>query len=683
MLAEFGFGVLALAFIAALFSLGAALYGYFADSPRWIESARRALQLTFPLISLVALSLIYLLSTGHFELQYVYSVTNRSMPPYLKITALWGGQAGSLVFWSWLMSAFATAVTLRKWERDREFLPWVISVTAITLAFFLSLSLFFENPFLRWWQTFDGQLVKSIFTPANAILFVPPDGQGLNELLRHPGMVFHPPLLYLGFVSFVIPYAFAMAALITGRMDDRWIRLTRRWALAAWLFLSVGLLLGMWWAYDVLGWGGYWGWDSSEVAALLPWLVATPFLHTIIIQEKRQMFKRLNMVLIIFTYVMVIVGTFLIRSGLLSSVHAFAQSTIGYQFIVFIFMMLAASIFMLIYRWKDLQAATPVTSTSLVSREALSLLMALLFGGVFIVCFWGIFYPIISEVVTGQKITVGPAWYKQAVGPIFASILLVMGIAPLSSWTFGTLKTIGRSAWKPALPALVLMVVLFITGMRNIWALLGFTLAAYAASVTLFEFIRGAIARSKSQGENIFAALWGLIARNRRRYGGYIIHFSMVMMAVAIIGIELFQTTTQKSLATGESIELSGYTIRYDSLAQFPHVDGRIVTRAVVSVFKGEEYLGELYPRYDFYPNGQPMTIPAIRSTLADDLYVLLVNWENNSEIQTPFRVYHNPLVSWLWIGSFVLILGTLVAAWPDKETVLEKVPLLSPVAAD
>ncbi len=283
MLAQFGYGILAGSFLLALFSVGSAIYGYFSKSDRWVESSRRALQLTFPLISLVALTLIYLLTTGHFEVNYVYSVSSLEMPSYLKVTALWGGQAGSLVFWSWLMSAFATAVTFRKWDRDREFLPWVVVVTGITLAFFLSLSIFFENPFARLWQTIGGDISVHMFAPAGAILFSPADGRGLNELLRHPGMVFHPPMLYLGFVSFVIPFAFAIAALVTGRTDDRWIRITRRWTLVAWVFLSIGLVLGMRWAYDVLGWGGYWGWDPVEIAALMPWLAGTPFLHSVMI----------------------------------------------------------------------------------------------------------------------------------------------------------------------------------------------------------------------------------------------------------------------------------------------------------------------------------------------------------------------------------------------------------------
>jgi cytochrome c-type biogenesis protein CcmF len=667
MLTGFGFCVLVIALGMALFGGTAAVYGYYSKSERWVESARRSMLVTFPLISLAALVLIYNLITGHFELEYVYSVSNRAMPLYLKITALWGGQAGSLLFWSWLMSGFAAAVMLRNWQRDRDLLPWVVVVTAVTLAFFLFLSIFYEDPFARWWQTLDGNVSASLFAPAGSLPLVPPDGQGLNELLRHPGMIIHPPMLYLGFVGFVIPYAFAIAALVTGRSDARWIRITRRWTLVAWLFLSIGLVLGMWWAYDVLGWGGYWGWDSSEVAALLPWLVGTPFLHAVIIQEKRGMFKQLNMVLIILTYVMVIVATFLIRSGLLSSVHAFAQSTIGFQFIVFIAIMLAASLALLIHRWGDLRSEGPLASTSLFSREALFLLAALVFGGVFIVCFWGIFFPIISEVFTGQKITVGPQWYKQAVGPLLASLLLLMGVATLSSWTYATVRTIGRSVWKPGSITLLVPLVLAVSGMRSAAALIGLTLAAFVLFVTLYEFGRGVLVRIRIRQESVFVAFWRSVGRNRRRYGGYIVHLAMVMMALAIIGIEVFQTTTQQSLAVGDSIQFGSYTIRYDSLAQFPYVDGRIVTRAVVSVLQDGKFLAELHPRYDYFPDGQPMTIPAMRSTLAGDLYIVLVNWEDNSAQQTPFRVYQNPLVAWLWIGAFVFVFGTLVTAWPDK----------------
>jgi len=503
----------------------------------------------------------------------------------------------------------------------------------------------------------------------------PPDGQGLNPLLRHPGMIIHPPMLYLGFVAYVIPYAFAMAALITGRADDRWIRLTRRWSLWAWLFLSIGLVLGMRWAYDVLGWGGYWGWDPVEIAALLPWLVSTPFLHTVMIQEKRGMFKHLNMILVILTYAMVIFGTFLTRSGVLSSVHSFAQSAIGPSFFAFIGLSLVVSVSLLIHRWDVLKSEANLASMSMFSREALFLLAALLFGGIFIVSVWGILFPLISELATNQKITVGPPFYERATFLLWGSLMVLMGLAPLSAWTRATIKTIGRAVWKPGLLALVVPVVLLVTGMINVIALVGFTLVAFVIFVSVYEYGRGARARQKSRGENLLVALLRLAARNRRRYGGYIIHISMVIMAIGILGIELFQTETQRSIAVGETIEIADYTIRYDSLAQFPHVDGRIVTRAVMSVFAGEKFLGEVYPRYDFYPDGQPMTIPGMRSTLKDDLYIILVNWENVSVSQTPFKVYHNPLVNWLWIGSILFVAGTLVAAWPERETAPVSIP--------
>jgi len=667
MLAQFGFGVFVLSFLLALFSAGAAVGGYFFKSERWVETARRAMLLTFPLITLAVLTLAYLLVTGHYELQYVYSVTSNDMPFYLKITALWGGQAGSLVLWSWLMSAFTSAVTLRKWDRDREMLPWVIVVTSVTLAFFLSLTVFFENPFMRWWQTTAGDFIPGMFAPAGAIAVNPVDGQGLNPLLRHPGMIIHPPILYLGFVAFVVPFAFAIAALVTGRSDDRWIRLTRRWTLVAWLFLTIGLVLGMRWAYDVLGWGGYWAWDPVETASLMPWLTGTAFLHSVMIQEKRGMFKQWNMLLIILTYALIIFGTFLTRSGVFSSVHAFSQSAIGPMFFAFIGITFVTSVALLIYRWKDLHAE--VEMTSFFSREALFLLNNLLFMGVLIVCFWGVIFPLISELVTGQKVTVGPPFYVRANGPLFGVLMALMGIAPLSAWGKSTYKTLGRALWKPSIPSVIVLVVLFILGVRNWIALVGFTLVAFVIFVTLFEFWRGVRSRQKQVNENFVVALWQLAGRNRRRYGGYLIHLSMVVMAIGILGVEVYQTTTQKTLAIGEEIQIAGYTIRYDSLAQFPYTDGRFVTRAAVSVFRGGKFLGDLYPRYDYYTaSGQPMTIAGVRSTLADDLYVVLVNWEDVSTAQAPFKVYHNPLVNWLWIGSLMFIFGFLVAAWPERE---------------
>jgi len=667
MVVIFGYGVLLVTSFLAFYGIGAAVYGGLKNRPDWVESARLAMLLTFPLISLVALVLIFLLVTGHYEVAFVYNVTSKAMPVYLKITALWGGQAGSLIFWSWLMSAFASAVTLRRWNRDREFLPWVIVVALTTLVFFLGMSLFVENPFERFWFSPSTGEIQAMFPPANATLIQPGDGRGLNPLLRHPGMIIHPPMLYLGFVSFVIPFAFAIAALVTGRSDDRWIRLTRRWTLVAWLFLSLGLVLGARWAYDVLGWGGYWGWDPVEIAAFMPWLTGTAFLHSVMIQEKRGMFKRWNMVLVILTYSLVIFGTFLTRSGVLSSVHAFAQSAVGPLFFGFIGITFVASLALLLWRWNELSSEGQMNS--LLSRESLFLVNNLLFMGILAVCFWGVIFPLISELFTGQKVTVGPPFYERATGPQFAALLLLMGIAPLSAWGHSTYKTLGKALWKPVLVSLFGLAAAFALGVRSWAALLGFWLVWLVAAVTLYDYGRSIWARHKARNENLALAFWRLIGRNRRRYGGYMIHLGVILMALGVIGIELFQTETQGTIRPGESLNLNGYTVTFRDLAEFDTPDGRNVARAVVDVSRNGRALGELHPRRDYYYEAQqPMTIPGVRSTMEDDLYVLLVDWQPISANGATFKIYHNPLVNWLWLGGLVFILGTLIAAWPDQD---------------
>ncbi len=667
MVANFGFGILVLTLIVSIYGIIAAIYGAVKSDHRWIDSARISMLLTFPLVSIAVGSLLYLLISGDYSVAYVYAVTSKAMPTYLKITALWGGQAGSLLFWSWLMSAFATAVTLRKWSRDREFLPWVIVVALFTLAFFIAMVVFIENPFVRFFASSTGQQIQAVFAPKGADLLMAPDGRGLNPLLRHPGMIIHPPMLYLGFVSFVIPFAFAFAALITGRTDDRWIRLTRRWTLVAWLFLTIGLVLGMRWAYDVLGWGGYWGWDPVEIAALMPWLTGTALLHSVMIQEKRGMFKQWNMVLTVLTYDLVIYGTFLTRSGVLSSVHAFAQSAVGPLFFGFIALTLTASVGLLIYRWKDL--VSEASLKSLLSRESLFLVNNLLFMGLFIVCFWGVNFPLVSELVTGQKVTVGPPFYIRATGPIWAALLLIMGVAPLSAWTITSARNLGRTIWKAAALSLLVPIFLVITGMRTFGAILGFWLITLVILVTFYEYWRGIRARARSTGENFLQSTYNLTKRNRRRYGGYIIHLGVVLMGIGIIGIEAFQTQTQGSLIPGESLSVSGYTVTYNSLAEFDVQDGRNVARAVLDVTNRGKSIGQLYPRRDFfYDSQQPMTIPGVHSTMEDDLYVILVDWQPISTQQATFKVFHNPLVNWLWLGSLVLIFGSLIAVWPSPE---------------
>lgn len=667
MIANIGYGALCITLVIAVYGIVAAIYGSRRKSPYLVDSARNAMLLTFPLLTLSVISLVILLVNGNFEVDYVASVTSKSMPLYLKITAMWGGQAGSLLFWTWVMSAFASAVTLRNWDRDREFLPWVIVVSLVTMTFFLSLIVFVENPFARMWILGETVVIKSIFPPVGSVLFLQPDGRGLNPLLRHPGMVIHPPMLYLGFVAFVIPYAFAIATLITGRTDDRWIRITRRWTLVAWLFLSLGLLLGGRWAYDVLGWGGYWGWDPVEISALMPWLTGTAFLHSVMIQEKRGMLKHWNMLLIILTYDLVIFGTFLTRSGILSSVHAFAQSAIGPLFFGFIGLTFIVSLSLLLHRWNELKSEAHMTS--LLSREALFLLNNFLFLGILVVCFWGVIFPLLSELITGQKVTVGPPFYQRATAPLFAGLLFLMGIAPLAAWRHSTLQTLGRTLWKPVIVSLLVPLLAAISGVHYWAALLGFWLVAFVASVTVYEYSRAVIARAHSKTEPIWRAFWELAGRNRRRYGGYIIHLGVVLMGLGIIGMEMFQTETQGTIGQGQELKVDQYTIRYDSIAIFDTTDGRNVARAVISIYKDGQYVGEVHPRRDYYyESQQPMTIPGVRSTMEDDLYVLLVDWKPVSSSMATFKIYHNPLVNWLWLGGLVFILGTLVAAWPDRE---------------
>lgn len=668
MFVEFGYGVLVVSFLVTIYSGVAAYYGATKKLSGWVESARRAQLLSFPLISIASLVLIYLLVNNRFEVTFVYEVTSLTMPTYLKITAWWGGQAGSLLFWSWLLAVFTSLVTLRNWDRDIEFLPWVIVVSSITLAFFLGMVIFYENPFIRYWLVGEN-VVESMFKPfADSTIFTPADGRGLNPLLRHPGMIIHPPMLYLGFVSYVIPYSFAIAALITGRTDDRWTRITRRWSLWAWLFLSFGLVLGGRWAYDVLGWGGYWGWDPVEIAAFMPWLTGTAFLHSVMIQEKRGMLKQWNMILIILTYALVIFGTFLTRSGVLSSVHAFANSPIGPYFMGFVTLTLVASVALVIWRWPLLRSETEMKS--MLSREALFLLNNLIFISILVVCFWGVIYPLISELVTGFKVTVGPPYYERATGPLFAALLFLMAIAPFSAWGHSTLQTLGKAIWKSVIASFVLTVILFFVYSKNAYALVGFFLVALAIFSTIHEFYRGTLARQKTQNENFFTALSNLMMRNRRRYGGYIIHISMALMAIGILGIELFQKETQGTVAAGEALNIGDYRVEYRELASWDvPSDGVNYTRAVVDIYENGIYLGQLYPRIDyFFDAEQTMTIPGQRSTFRDDLYILLVDWQPVSSAGATFKIYVNPLVNWMWIGSLVFLFGILFAAWPDKE---------------
>lgn len=681
MIAEIGIISTGVAFVAAAYALIAALIGVRTRRDAWVISARNAALSTFPLLTVASLVLLYALLNHEYSISYVWQTTDNATPTFYLYTALWGSQAGSLLFWSWLMSAFTFVALLLNWRSERRLMPYVLAATMATLGFFLILNVFIENPFERYWLTpGETQPVSALFRPAgNSEVFTPSDGTGLNPLLRHLGMVIHPPMLYLGFTGFVIPFAFAFAALATGQLGASWIRATRVWALIAWLFLSLGLLLGGRWAYDVLGWGGYWGWDPVENAALLPWLTGTAFLHSAVVQEKRGMLKFWNMLLVIVTFLLVILGTFATRSGVVSSVHAFAESEIGIPMFTFLAGSALISVALLVWRQErgDLRGADQLDSVF--SRESLFLLNNWLFLGLMVVVLWGTWAEAITTILVdlGLRDTIinlGPNYFPPVVRPFLVGIFILMGLAPLAAWRRSTAQRLGRSSLIPFVLAVAVMVLLLVTGVDNILALFGFGLVAFAGFATIFEVGKGVAARHR-RGEGYWSAFSNLIGRDRHRYGGYFIHLGVVVMGLGVIGSTSFQETTQQTMTPGERLTLGGYTMEYNGLYDATAEDGRRMTIARATVYQDDDVVAQIRPRRDtFYTwdsNAQTMTpttnmsIPGSHSTLSADFYAIITFWEGNT---ATFRVYFNPLINFLWIGGIILIVGTLVALWPSRQ---------------
>jgi cytochrome c-type biogenesis protein CcmF len=647
MIPDLGYISLLLAFLAAIYAAASAWYGKSKNDERWIVSGRNATIAIFPLVLLSSILLVTSILRNDFSVEYVWRVSSIEMPTYLKVTSLWGGQAGSLLFWNLLLAVFTAAAMSGNWRSQKELIPYTIVVFSMTQIFFLGISAFVENPFAR-------------------LDMIPPDGNGLNPLLRHPGMIIHPPMLYLGFTGFIIPYTFAIAALMSGKLDDGWIKSTRRWTLVAWLFLSLGLVLGGRWAYDVLGWGGYWAWDPVENASLMPWLAGTAFLHSVIIQENRNMFKMWNMFLVILTYSLVIYGTFIVRSGVISSVHSFAQSAIGPLFFAFIAIMFVFSAYWVNKRRDMLASENHLRS--FLSREAAFLYNNFLILAILAVVFFLTNYPILSELVTGEKGFVGPPVYEKATGPLWLLLVLLMGVAPLTMWYRTSVKRLGLSLRIPVILATVVVVILFFLDIRLWMALLGIWVVMFSTVLTAAEFEKGTRARMK-RGESLPVAFSNLMARNRRRYGGYWIHIGVLVMAVGIIGVELFQQETQIRLQSGESVTLGRYEMVFNEVTRFPGPDDLMITEANVDVLVNGRHVTTLTPRTELYTRtGQPMTIPDARSTIAEDFYVLLINWEPTTANAATFRIFLNPLINWVWAGGFIFVFGTLIAAWPTKQ---------------
>ncbi len=665
MISTFGYLTLALAFLLALYGALMAIWGLVKQSQAHLQSARLAMVLIFPLITIGLITMMYFLVNDRFDMAYVYSVSSRTLPLYLKLTALWGGQSGSLLFWSWLLAGFSMGISVRNWKADRDLLPYVLLILFLTLGFFLYLNVFIETPFLRFWHLPDGGRVLSVFQPAGAWPLMPQDGQGLNPLLRHPGMIWHPPALYLGYVGFVVPFAMAIATLAAGRTDRRWLEISRPWSLMAWVFLTLGLVLGMRWAYDVLGWGGYWGWDPVEVAALMPWLSGTAFLHTAILQRRKPGFKRWNLILIILTFILVIFGTFLTRSGVLSSVHSFAGSDLGPAMFGFTAMITLGSLGLLFFRWGRFQADySPEFSFS---RETLTLFSNLVLLSILMVCFLGVVYPIFSELLTGTQVTVGPAWYEQITGPLLILLLGLLGVCPLAAWSSTRFARFGKNLYYLLPLSMLLPVLVWVSGeIRGFYLL--FTLWLVNASILalLADYIHQVVLHKSKQSLNFFKVLISPILQNHRRYGGLMVHLGVILLSLGIIGLEGMQQETQRTLTLGEQVSLGGYTFQYEGFERFEGGEGQQVLQAVLAVSQEGEPVGSLYPSREVYLDiGMAVTKPSLHSNLARDLYAIVVDGGSSTQEAATFRIFINPLVNWLWIGSGVLTVGTALALWP------------------
>jgi cytochrome c-type biogenesis protein CcmF len=622
-----------------------------------VLSAERSLYAVFVLTLIASLGIVAAFLGHRFEYWYVYNYSSRGLETYFKVTGLWAGQRGSLLFWALNLSFFSALAVWFNRNRNREFMPWVTGTLLWIIAFFLVITLFITPPF-----------EKLPFTPA--------DGRGLNPQLQNYWMTIHPPTLYLGFTAFTIPFAFALAALFTGRLDARWIQLTRRWILTSWFFLSLGIVFGMRWAYEELGWGGYWFWDPVENASLLPWLTATAFLHSIMIQESRGMLKVWNMVLVVLTFILTIFATFLTRSGLIESVHSFAQDlTIAYTFLGFMGFLIVVSAALIIWRLPLMQSDRQFES--FLSREAAFLMNNLVLLGAAFAVTWGTLFPLITEGLTGSKVSVGPPFFNQVNIPIGLVLLALMGIGPVIAWRKASARNLKRNFTWPLLVGLGVAGALFATGTRHVEALLTFALSGFVMAVIVVEFFKGTKARARIEGENWAVAFVHLVRKNRRRWGGYIVHVGVVVIFAGFAG-SAYDREVRASIEPGESIEIESpfghtYTLRYEGLSTAIDPGHMVQWIATLSVERDGVLLGPLNTERRLYVvQGQPVTEVGIRSTPFEDLYVILATLDEGVGSgsdprfhRATFQVMVNPLVPWIWYGGLILALGTLIALWP------------------
>ncbi|HSY65404.1 MAG TPA: heme lyase CcmF/NrfE family subunit [Terriglobales bacterium] len=651
--------LLALALSAYSFLAGIlALVNKGSGSERLGETARRAGIASFAVVFLGAVVLVVAAFQNDFSIAYIFHHSNRDLPAPYKFATLWSGQEGSLLFWALLLSAYGLVLRLR-YKTDVRLFAYASVIIAAVQVFFLLLLNFAANPF----GVMQGTL--------------PADGTGLNPLLQYPEMVIHPPMLYLGYVGFTVPFAFALAALIMRYPGEKWIQITRRWTMVTWGFLTCGVFLGAHWAYSVLGWGGYWGWDPVENASLMPWLTGTAFLHSVMMQEKRGMLKTWNMWLIFSTFMLSIFGTFLTRSGVVSSVHAFAQSSIGDWFVAFLAIIFATCLFFYVKNRSHLR--TEHKLESLVSRESSFLFNNLL---LLVACFtvlWGTLFPVLSEWVQGTKVTVGPPFFNRVNVPVALLLLLLTAVGPLLAWRRTSIDSLKRNFLWPAIGALTLGILLVALGMKPwkdvsyFYSLMTIMLSALVALTVISEFIRGGRVIGRHTGQNLFASMAQLAHRNTRRYGGYIVHFGVVVIMIGFAG-SVFNQDKEQEMGFGDKMTIGAYTLVCQSYTQDDNPNYGSEW-AVMNVFKGGKQIATLNPERRFYKaSQQTSTMVANRSTPREDLYVVYEG--QNPDTRRPIiKVHLNPLVMWIWVGVWIMIVGTVVALIPNAVPVRVAAP--------
>ncbi len=654
----FGSFSLLLALIAAVYAIVAGIIAIRTRNPLLTKSARHAGIAVCLLVTLAVACVEFLFFTNNFSMAYVAEHSNRDLPAFYKFAALWAGQEGSLLFWSWLLSIYAFFALFLNRHKHPELMPYVGVVLACIQLFFLTLNNFVANPF---------QVLGHAGAGGALTVVAQADGHGLTPLLQYSEMVIHPPMLYLGYTGFSVPFAFAMAALLGRYPGEKWIHITRRWTMVAWGFQTIGVLLGAHWAYAVLGWGGYWAWDPVENASLLPWITATAFLHSVMMQEKRGMMKVWNVWLVFTTFMLCILGTLLTRSGVVSSIHAFAQSSIGTWFTTFLAIVFVAC---LLAFWKNRDYLRSDNQLdSLVSRESSFLFNNLILLAACFAVLWGTLFPVFSEWVQGTKISVGPPFFNKVNVPIALFLLFLTGVGPLLAWRKTSLDGLKRNFAWPLAGGILAGVIAVIFGMRQIYPLICLILSVFVVLTIAAEFWRGARVISARSSINVLAAMGQLTMRNTRRYGGYVVHFGMVLIFIGIAG-SAFKQDVQQDMPPGAHMKLGPYDIvsqNFDQV-QTPNYQSE---RATLEVFRNGKSQMILYPERRFFLASQiTQTLVGIQSTPLRDIY--LVYDGRNPETNRPeVHAYLNPLVKCIWFGGLVVVLGTILALIPSRQPVL------------